>query len=366
MNKKPTKRLDPKLKSDEERELVDVLQHRIVGQDMAIEILVDAYEMHRSGLTSPERTVSNLIFLGPTGVGKTLVFEAMAEALFGTKRALKKVDCAEFQHSHEISKLLGSPPGYLGHKDTKPYLTQENMDEYHTKELKLTLLLFDEFEKANDALWNLLLGITDKATCTLGDNRRTDFSNCIVGMTGNLGSREIQALVQGGLGFAGSAAKVRKDLDKEIDQAAKEAAKRRFNAEFLNRIDEIVVFHSLDEKQLRQVVDIELEEVQRLVLGVKNHRQFVLDYTQAAKDLILSKGTDIKNGARPLKRIIDKYITKRLARFLNTEQINMGDMVVVDVETDDSLKFTRVAEGVILQSDVEAEDEADKALEAAR
>jgi ATP-dependent Clp protease ATP-binding subunit ClpA len=348
MSKKQFKRLDPDLKSDEERELLEAMQHRIVGQEKAIETLVDAYEMYRSGLSSPERPIANLIFLGPTGCGKTLSFEVMAESLFGTKKALKVVDCSEFQHSHEIAKLVGSPPGYLGHRETKAYLAQENLDDYHTEKLKLTLLLFDEIEKANDALWNLLLAITDRATCTLGDNRKVTFDKCIIGMTGNLGSREIQYLAQGGMGFSGAAAKTGEELDKGIDQAATSAAKKRFNAEFLNRIDEIVVFHALTEKQLRQVIDIELEEVQKLVFGIKNERQFVLDYTPEAKELLLAKGTDIKNGARPLKRAIGSLLVRRLSRLLTTRQISMGDFIRVDADGD-NLAFTKVAEGVLAQ-----------------
>ena len=164
--------LDPTRRSNDAREFENALRRRIVGQDQAVEKVVEIYQMFLAGLNPPGRPVGNLLFLGPTGSGKTRVVEAMAEALFGDSRACIKIDCAEFQHSHEIAKLIGSPPGYLGHRETHPLLTQEALNQWHTDNLKLSILLFDEIEKASDALWQLLLGILDKATLTLGDNRR--------------------------------------------------------------------------------------------------------------------------------------------------------------------------------------------------
>lgn len=347
MPKKQCKRLDPNIKSEAEEELASSLKHLIVGQARAIEVLVDAYETSRAGLAPPDHPVGNLIFLGPTGCGKTYIIEMMAELLFGTKKALKKVDCAEFQHSHEIAKLTGSPPGYLGHRDTQAYLRQENLDSHHTPELAMTLLLFDEFEKSNDSLWNLLLGILDKGTLTLGDNKQTNFDKCLIIMTGNLGSKEMQYLARGGLGFAGSSKKSSEDFNKEVESAGLDAAKKRFTPEFLNRIDEIVVFHALDEEQLKQVVELEIVQVQTRVLKMKDPRQFALEFTPAAKELLISKGTDLKNGARPLKRIMEKMVVKRLSRFLNTKQVKMGDLIMVDEDKED-LSFTRVAEDVLV------------------
>ena len=167
-----------------------------------VEKVVEIYQMFLAGLNAPGRPVGNLLFLGPTGSGKTRVVEAMAEALFGDSRACIKIDCAEFQHSHEIAKLIGSPPGYLGHRETHPLLTQEALNQWFTEKLKLSILLFDEIEKASDSLWQLLLGILDKATLTLGDNRRVDLSQCIIIMTSNLGASEMTSLVDGGFGFA--------------------------------------------------------------------------------------------------------------------------------------------------------------------
>src|ERR1700722_11297807 len=167
------------------------LREKVVGQGQAVEALVDLYQMFCAGLQSPSRPIGNLLFLGPTGSGKTRIVEAAAEILFGDSRAVIKVDCAEFQHSHEISKLIGSPPGYLGHRETLPLITQEALAASHRDHIKLSFLLFDEIEKASDALWQLLLGMLDKATLTLGDNRRVDLSQTIIFLTSNLGSGQI-------------------------------------------------------------------------------------------------------------------------------------------------------------------------------
>src|SRR5437016_5211997 len=188
--------LDPTLRSSDALEFETALRRKIVGQDTAIEKVAEIYQMFLAGLNAPGRPVGNFLFLGPTGSGKTRVVEAMAETLFGDPRAVIKIDCAEFQHSHEIAKLIGSPPGYLGHRETHPLLTQEALNQFHTEKIKLSLLLFDEIEKASDALWQLLLGILDKATLTLGDNRRVDFSRAIIFMTSNLGAAEMNSLIR--------------------------------------------------------------------------------------------------------------------------------------------------------------------------
>src|SRR6516162_10202518 len=193
--------LDPSRRSSDAQDFEAALRRRIVGQDQAVEKVVEIYQMFLAGLNAPGRPVGNLLFLGPTGTGKTRVVEAVGETLFGDARACIKIDCAEFQHSHEIAKLIGSPPGYLGHRETHPLLTQEALNQWHTEKLRLSLLLFDEIEKASDSLWQLLLGILDKATLTLGDNRRVDLSQCVIVMTSNLGATEMNDMITGGMGF---------------------------------------------------------------------------------------------------------------------------------------------------------------------
>src|SRR5258706_11815742 len=217
--------LDPSRRSSDAREFETALRRKIVGQDQAIEKVAEIYQMFLAGLNAPGRPVGNLLFLGPTGSGKTRVVESVAESLFGDARACIKIDCAEFQHSHEIAKLIGSPPGYLGHRETPPLLTQEALNQWHTEKLKLSLLLFDEIEKASDSLWQLLLGILDKANLTLGDNRRVDLSSCVIVMTSNLGAGEMNELINGAMGFARPQAQLDAKIDEKINRSAVEAAR---------------------------------------------------------------------------------------------------------------------------------------------
>src|SRR3981081_2856884 len=193
--------LDPTKTGKQAEDLANRLHHLVVGQDEAIHQIVRAYQTHVAGLSPVGRPIGNFLFLGPTGSGKTRIVEATAESLLKNSRAVIKIDCAEFQHSHEIAKLIGSPPGYLGHRETHPLLSQEALNQHHTETVKLSVVLFDEIEKASDALWNLLLGIVDKATLTLGDNRKVDFSRALIFMTSNLGATEMSSLVSRKFGF---------------------------------------------------------------------------------------------------------------------------------------------------------------------
>jgi len=324
----PGKVLDPSKRSPQLQEFESALRAKIVGQDEAVEALVVVYQVFRAGLNAPGRPVGNLLFLGPTGSGKTRIVEAAAETLFGDKRAVVKIDCAEFQHSHEIAKLIGSPPGYLGHRDTHPVITEESLSQYHTETLKLSLLLFDEIEKASDALWQLLLGILDKATLTLGDTRRVDLSQTIIFLTSNLGAREIAALVSKGMGFVEPSTKPA-GLDAKLERTAVEAARRRFSPEFINRLDRVVVFHQLQPEQLEGILDIELAAVQKQVIDV-GPVPFMFRVLPQARAFLLREGTDLRYGARHLKRAISRHMVYPLANLLASGQVELGDMLCVD------------------------------------
>src|SRR5216683_882678 len=195
--------LDPTRNGRPAEHLENKLCRLIVGQDEAIRQIVRAYQTHVAGLSPVGRPIGTFLFLGPTGSGKTRIVEATAESLLKNSRAVIKIDCAEFQHSHEIAKLIGSPPGYLGHRETHALLSQEALNQHHTDTVKLSFVLFDEIEKASDALWNLLLGILDKGILTLGDNRQVDFSSSMIFLTSNLGAAEMSSLVSPRLGFRG-------------------------------------------------------------------------------------------------------------------------------------------------------------------
>jgi ATP-dependent Clp protease ATP-binding subunit ClpB len=292
-------------------------------------------------LNPANRPLGTLLFLGPTGSGKTRVVEAAAEVLFGDANSVVKIDCAEFQHSHEIAKLIGSPPGYLGHRETSPMLTQENLNRAHTEDLKLSLVLFDEIEKASDALWNLLLGILDKATLTLGDNRRVDFSQTMVIMTSNLGAREMSDLISGGIGFAPvnrAESSDSLDIDEKICRTAVESARRKFSPEFMNRIDKVVVFRSLTENHLRQILELELRAVQDRVIASAGTK-FIFQCSAALKDMLLREGLDRRYGARHLKRSVERLLVAPLSNLVATEQVVLGDLIYIDLNPE-TAEFT--------------------------
>src|SRR5712671_6528681 len=340
--------LDPTLRSVESQEFQAALRSKVVGQEEGVRARVDLYQVYCAGMSSMGRPVGNLLFLGPTGSGKTRIVEAAAEILFGDPRAVIKVDCAEFQHSHEIAKLIGSPPGYLGHRETHPLITQEELSKFHTEKLKLSFLLFDEIEKASDALWQLLLGILDKATLTLGDNRRVDLSQTMIFLTSNLGGGEITELMTGGMGFVQPSDKTEDKLDMKVEKTAQGAAKKKFSPEFMNRLDKVVVFHPLRQEQLEEILEIELGMVQQRVLDT-GRGQFLFRATPAARRFLLQEGTDFKYGARHLKRAIEKYVVYPLANLLATEQVRFGDMLVVDWDGKSlNLSFHKEGEGAVV------------------
>jgi ATP-dependent Clp protease ATP-binding subunit ClpB len=348
------KKLDPSRTGSHANKLNDDLRNRIVGQDEAIQQVVNIYQTFVASMVSPGRPIGNLLFLGPTGTGKTRMVEATAESLAGDARAVIKIDCAEFQHSHEIAKLIGSPPGYLGHRETHPLLSQEVLNHYHTDQFKMSFVLFDEIEKASDALWNLLLGILDKGTLTLGDNRRVDFSRSMIFMTSNLGAAEMGSIMKPNLGFATSeierrhaAGLVDRSLNDKVSRVGVEAARRKFTPEFMNRIDKVVVFRPLGAEQLHRILDLELNTLQQRIFNSAASTPFVLNLAAEAKDYLLREGTDLKYGARHLKRAMDRALVHPLSNLIASDQIHSGDLVEIAYDSDlDCLEFVKQAENM--------------------
>jgi ATP-dependent Clp protease ATP-binding subunit ClpA len=345
MERQLHKQLDPTLTGHDAESLESDLRKRVVGQDEAIDQIINIYQTHLAGMSSPGRPIGNFLFLGPTGSGKTRMVEAVAESLLGDVRAVIKIDCAEFQHSHEIAKLIGSPPGYLGHRETHPLLSQEVLNQHHTDRFKLSFVLFDEIEKASDTLWNLLLGILDKATLTLGDNRRVDFSRTLIFMTSNLGASEMNNLIRPNLGFTPRQSE--SGLAGRISTAGLEAARRKFTPEFMNRIDKTVVFKPLGDAELRKILTLELNVVQQRIFSAANAAPFVFDVTSPARDFLLMDGTDWKYGARHLKRSIDRNLIHPLSNLIATGQVRGGDLIRVGYDEQHSkLTFFKEAENM--------------------
>ena len=330
------------------------LSKKIIGQDDAVRQIVDVYQTFLAGMASPGRPIGSFLFLGPTGSGKTRTVEALAESLVGDSRAVIKIDCAEFQHSHEIAKLIGSPPGYLGHRETHPLLSQETLNQFHTEKMKLSFVLFDEIEKASDALWNLLLGVLDKAVLTLGDNRRVDFSKALIFMTSNLGASEMNSLMQPSLGFAAGEAEKAATLvlagkpTEKLSRAGKEAARKRFSPEFMNRIDKTVVFNPLGDAQLRQILGLELQAVEERVCRATGALSITLAVDPAARDFLLREGTDLRYGARHLKRAVERLLVQPTSNLLATAQLQAGDTLLVEFDAElNGLTFSKESREIV-------------------
>lgn len=318
--------LDPLLKK---------MSTRLVGQEDAARVLVDMVAVHLSGFGAPGRPAGNALFLGPTGSGKTHAVEVLCEGLVGDPKGMVKIDCAEFQHSHEIAKLVGSPPGYLGHRETPPLLTQKRIDGLQKDGMPLSVVLFDEIEKASDALWQLLLGVLDKATLTLGDNNVTNFEKVLVIMTSNLGAKQMQ---NKRFGFTQGDTVELVD-DSRLDDIAKQAAKKHFTAEFMNRLDHVVTFKTLTKEQISQIMKIELGIIQQMFW---TKAKFLYQLTPAAKYTILEEGYSQEYGARDLKRSIERRVRLPLAGLVSSGQVAPGDAVVIDQisPTDEQFEFS--------------------------
>jgi ATP-dependent Clp protease ATP-binding subunit ClpC len=326
----------------------------VVGQPQAITKLTDSFSRLIAGVHDPERPLLTMMFMGPTGVGKTETVRALAETVFGNRRAFTRVNCQEYSAHYNISKLLGSPPGYVG-GEIRPLLAQENIDRHHRKALDnqsgmiseadsklarlyppdggkhLSIILFDEIEKAHPKLWNLLLGILEDGTVVLGNNEEVDFRQSIIILTTNVGSEAMGAhLAQNNIGFDTGTSEAK--LDRDVEDAALRDAKKVFPFEFLNRFDDIITYHTLRERHLYEILDILIAQVHHRSLLCAE--PFLLEITQDAKRWLVENGTDVQYGARPLKRIIEKEIVTPISHHICSDQIRKGDLITVDLDED--------------------------------
>jgi len=321
--------LSPQVLSIKAEFLRKELSRCIIGQKYAVNKITASYQIFQAGLANTEKPISSFLLLGPTGTGKTRIVEALAEIFFGKNTNILKVDCAEYSHSHEIARLIGSPPGYLGHNETPPYLTQKNIDRYQTEENPFTLLLFDEIEKANSSLWQLLLGILDKGRLTLGNNKTVDLTRCFIFMTSNVGSKAADQLLNPSIGFFNEKLDAEKNNDR-IEALVMNEAKKVFSPEFLNRLDHKIVFHNLTERQVEQILGLELEYIRERLEKGTAVTPFEFHITPAAKAFILKKGFDRRYGGRPMKRALEKYLVYPLSGLIASKQIDEDDQIIVD------------------------------------
>lgn len=327
--------LNPNVMGYEAKKLQHDLSERVVGQEEAILAVVNIYQQFTTGLNPPNRPIGNFLFLGPTGSGKTYLVESLADSLLGNPHAIIKVDCAEYSHGHEIAKLVGSPPGYLGH-EISPMLSQEALNQHHTEKIRVSFVLFDEIEKADEKLWNLLLGITDKAKITLGDNRCTNFAKSLIFMTSNIGAKEMESLVRPNFGFVfGQTSNKTTRLAQKTGEAA---MRRKFTPEFINRLDKIIVFNTLSVSDFRNILEIELKNLsQRIALSV---RPFYFGVSEKAKEYILKEGVSEIYGARHLKRAIERLLLNPLTNLVASGQIKTNEFIHIDY--DNSITFKKI------------------------
>ena len=315
-------------------ELIGLLSSRVVGQAHALEHIVPSIQLHRSGLAPEGRPVGVFLLLGPTGTGKTRTVEALAEVLYGEARSVVKIDCGEFQSEHEVAKLIGAPPGYVGHAQTEPRLNQIVLDDAASAGCDLSLVLFDEIEKAAPSLSQLLLGVLDKATLRLGDGGEANFERSLIFLTSNLGARDMVSELQPGLGFDTPARCPGAELSAHLERVGLRAVQRHFSPEFVNRIDAVITYRPLGNESLVAILEQHVVELQRHVQSRLGSRSFDIDVAPAARFFMLEKGTSMEYGARELRRIIHLHLTQPLAAMVANGEITPGAQVTVDLHED--------------------------------
>jgi len=321
----------PAIRTDE---LIGLLSNRVVGQAHALEHIVPSIQLHRSGLAPEGRPVGVFLLLGPTGTGKTRTVEALAEVLHGDARCIVKIDCGEFQSEHEVAKLIGAPPGYVGHAQTEPRLNQIVLDDATSSDCDLSLILFDEIEKAAPSLSQLLLGVLDKATLRLGDGGEVNFEKSLIFLTSNLGARDMVSELNPGLGFDTPPRRPGAELSAHLERVGLRAVQRHFSPEFVNRIDAVITYRPLDNESLVAILEQHVVELQRHVQNRLGSRSFDIEVAPAARFFMLEKGTSMEYGARELRRIIHVHLTQPLAAMVANGEVTPGAQVTVDLHED--------------------------------
>lgn len=337
--------LNPHLRCPDAVEFAGELSKRVIGQEEAVEKTTDVVQQFMAGLNDPNKPVGSVLLLGPTGTGKTRLVEAVCEVLFSNPKGMVRIDCAEFQHSHEIAKIIGAPPGYVGHSESRTQISQERLDRTHNEEVKLSVLLLDEIEKAHEDFWELLLGILDKARLTDSRGNVIDLTHTLIFMTSNLGAREVALATDGGIGFTTAPY-----TTSEIRRISANAASKKFSPEFINRLDHIISFRHLTDQALSDILEIEKNKIQKRLLDSKQAAKFVFILSDEVKEYILKEGTSDKYGARYLQRTLAKLIVTPLCNLILTSQVELGDLVEVSL-VEDRLIFYRIPAKMISESD---------------
>lgn len=328
-------------------DLLQRLSQQVVGQPQAMSAIVPYVQMHQAGLAPEGRPAGVFLLLGPTGTGKTKTVEALAAALHGSERNLLRVDCGEFQMEHEVAKLIGAPPGYLGHRETPPMLTQQKLTAVASESSDLSLVLFDEIEKAAPSMTRLLLGILDKAALRLGDNTTVNFENTLIFLTSNLGAREMQRFMLPDFGFETAAQKDDPEpaRQKKLTAIGTNAVRKRFPPEFVNRMDAVITYNPLSGESLRRIVDQQIVALEEHIYKRLDEAAFDLEVSDAAREFLQEKGTSQEYGARELKRTILRHVTQPLASMVANGKISAGALVQIALIKDSDQLSITVEEG---------------------
>jgi ATP-dependent Clp protease ATP-binding subunit ClpA len=334
VEKPKTQNRSKKQVNDPAEDLARLLSQKVVGQPNATRVIVPYIQMFQAGLAPEGRPVGVFLLLGPTGTGKTKTVEALAEVLHGSAKNILKVDCGEFQMEHEVAKLIGAPPGYLGHRETQPMLTQQKLNAVASERSELSLVLFDEIEKAAPSMTRLLLGVLDKGVLRLGDNSTVNFEKSLVFLTSNLGAREMLREINPDFGFQSARQTERTDLTSKLQNIGLVAVRKRFSPEFVNRIDAVITYQPLNAESLSAILSHNISGLQNHVNTRLGNRSFTIEVPQEARQFLLDKGTSSEYGARELNRTIYRFLTQPLSTLVATNQVSPGARVIVEVSED--------------------------------
>jgi ATP-dependent Clp protease ATP-binding subunit ClpA len=315
---------------DPAADIAEVLASKLVGQPNAIEAIVPYVRMHDANLAPPGRPVGVFLLLGPTGTGKTKTVEALAEVLHGSERNLLKIDCGEFQMEHEVARLIGAPPGYLGHRETQPMITQQKLNGTASDRSGLSLVLFDEIEKAAPSLGRLLLGVLDKGVLHLGDNTVVNFENSLIFLTSNLGAKEMQHEIRPEFGFRSALGTPDEGLRRKLERIALNAVRKRFSPEFVNRLDAIVTYEPLGPESLASILDQQIDDFQNHVTDRLGAGAFAINVPEMSRRALLTEGTSPEYGARELKRTVHRRLIQPMSAMVAADKIRPGSTVRLD------------------------------------
>ena len=311
-------------------DIAEALTTKIFGQSASVHRIVPYIQMYQASLAPEGRPVGIFLLLGPTGTGKTKTVEALAEVLHGSEKNLLKIDCGEFQMEHEVARLIGAPPGYLGHRETQPMITQQKLHAATSEHCSLSVVLFDEIEKAAPSLSRLLLGMLDKAVLHLGDNTTVNFENSLIFMTSNLGSRSMLREINPDIGFRAKVSAPLTDLSRKLDKIGFSAVRRRFSPEFVNRIDSVITYKPLDAESLEAILNHNIDEFQNHISRRLEANAFKIYVSESGRQFLLRKGTSEEYGARELKRTFHRHLIQPVAAMVACGEIEAGSSVKVD------------------------------------